>query len=192
MPRINHTGIRSGEYIIGVGKQCKNTLIQVKSDDKLAYPPSTSWIDPDPIIRDAYNEFPFFRDMSLKQRKEYLLQNAINDKDLYLQEVPIMIRFLRIEGEFFISNLTSEQISELLTKKWYPIQEVYDMFPRKPGSKARFHTLIFRPNNWDLFALEEKEKKYKGYYIYGGNLYEGKVKEGNIYPLINNLAYITD
>ena len=170
--RIYSTGIRSGEYIIGAPgqKQVSGTVIQIRG----SYPPSklgVSELD-DVVIRDIFNLLPFFSNKTYEQRRVWLESNAIENKDLYMEDVPgLELRFVKISGQFFLKSLSQEQLDLLLRgnpsdpQGYWPIRTVYDMFPKKPGSKARKHTLIFRPNNWSLQPEETRSNIFTGLYF---------------------------
>jgi hypothetical protein len=182
--RISQTGIRSGEFITSsaTATQNKGTIMQIRG----WYPPSRSWLESltTLTLRDEYNQFPFFAPMSAEQRLTWLQDHATENPDLYMEDVPeLAIKFVTISGKFFTEALTAEQISQLQRgnpndpEGFWPIQTVYQMFPRKPGSKARKHTLIFRPNNWRLMPGEVVTSDYTGPYI---NLDTLSIQQGHI------------
>lgn len=147
---IGTTGVRNEEFIICEPhhKQCLGTVMQIFG----FYPPIKEQVDeltPEQI-RDSFNQFSFFKDMSYSARNNYLQSHSV-DSDLYLQDIPnLMVKFHQIGGEFMLSSLSSETINLLLNGQLWPIQQVYNLFPRKPGSKAYRHTLVFRPHAWML------------------------------------------
>lgn len=155
--RIAHTGIRSGETIecSSSGTQCKGTVIKIRGN----YPPLQSWVDNLTLeqVRDQFNNFRFFSSMTPEQRLTWLKSHANTHKDLYMEDVDgLYIKFINIGGKFMLEALGPEQVNLLLAgnprdpEGYWDIRDVYDMFPRKPNSRAKKHTLIFRPNNWTL------------------------------------------
>lgn len=163
--RINSTGIRSGETIVASpsGKQNAGTVMKIRipglSSRDLVYSPAKSLLPDSITIRDALSRFKFFQPMTAEERSDYLLKHAIDNDDVYLQEVPgLEVNFISIGGQFFTKTLSQDQLAYLMKAGYIPIVEVYNMFPRKPGSKAFRHTLIFRPSNWVLApdAVEPK------------------------------------
>jgi hypothetical protein len=114
-----------------------------------------------------------------------------------MEDVPgLKLKFIKISGTFMLSALTQEQIDMLLKgnpndpQGYWPIETVYNMFPRKPGSRARKHTLIFRPNNWSLTTSDSgsKASSYSGIYFHleNGILYNGSIikpSNGFIFPV---------
>jgi hypothetical protein len=165
------TGIRDGEFITSssTGTQNKGSIIQIKG----FYPPSLQAVsNVDPILlRDAFNRLDFFANMTLEQRSKWLIDNAINNNDLYLEDVNIGLKFIKIGGSFFTKALTPYQLNILLRgnpndpEGYWSIREVYNMFPRKSGSKAKRHTLIFRPGNWSLMFNDNAATSFDGMYV---------------------------
>jgi len=158
--KINDTGIRTGEMIIGIGPQTSGTLITVEG----FYPPSKPWVDKlsEVQIRDELSNLAFFKPMSIEQRGKWLNDNATMKDDLYMEDVPgIKIKFHKIGGKFF--GLHPEISSELLQAGFLNIVDVFNMFPKKPGSRARKHTLVFRPTNWQVMPVGvHQEESFHG------------------------------
>ena len=174
--RIFSTGIRDREWIISPNeaKQSAGTLMQVHLPPGIIYPPSKSGVAnlSDLQIRDSLNQYSFFQGKTPIERKNWLDSNSTPNADLYLEDVPgLAVKFSRISGKFMLETLTSEQINTLLAgnpndpEGWWPIVQVYSMFPRKPGSRARRTTLVFRPNNWNLKPDTETITNYTGLYL---------------------------
>src|SRR5437868_15160102 len=128
--RISQTGIRRGEFITSSASatQNKGVILQVRG----FYPPSRKWIgELNPLVlRDEFNQFPFFAPMSPEQRWEWLQANATDDPDLYMEDVPdLAIKIIAIESgttkkkekgkgkekkeNFFLEALTPEQLTQL-------------------------------------------------------------------------------
>lgn len=153
---INATGIRPKEKIKGIGKQCKGTTILIDG----FYPPSKKWVQElsDVTVRDELSNYPFFRSMDTATRRRWLLEHSNNVNELYLDDVDINVTFLTVGGEYFMKY---PEISNSLIGKTYTIKQVFNMFPSKPGSRAKKHTLVFRPSNWTLIA-EETHTNFQG------------------------------
>lgn len=170
--KVYQTGIRSGEVLTSSssGKQNAGTIMQVRMDKP--YLPSYNAVSKlaDLVLRDQFNNYKFFSEMTVEQRREWLLNNSIDNDDLYLEDHPMDVRFKAISGKFFTSTLSPEQITMLLQgnpqdpEGYWSLSYIYSLFPRKPGSKARKTTLIFRPSNWSLAPME-RETEYNGLYI---------------------------
>ena len=169
--RIYSTGIRSGEYITSApsAKQNSGTIIQVRGN----YPPSKEGIEnlDEITLRDAFNHIEFFSNMSPEERYIWLISHSTTNNDLYMQDVNLQFRFVKISGKFFIDNLSSEQINMLLKGNpsdpdgYWHVEDVYTLIPRKPGSRAQKHTLIFRPSNWVVMESETKSSEFSGIYF---------------------------
>lgn len=157
MLRISQTGIRSGEFIQAseTGSQNFGTVMQVRG----TYPPSHNWTSSlkSDFFGDALGQFAFFSAMLPRDRYDWVIKHAVVAEDLYLEDVAdLRLRFLKIGGTFFLKTLRPEQLDALIKgnpddpEGFWPVRQVYEMFPRKPGSRARKHTLVFRPGNWAL------------------------------------------
>jgi len=141
---INNTGIRDGERILGIGKQCKGSILRVI---KGFYPPSKAFFN-ELLIRDRFGSFSFFHNMSVEDRIQYIFKYGTDNKDLYMDDVDITVKFEVMSGEYFSKYSTI--CNELISRGPISIREAFDMFPKNPGSRARKHTLVFRPSNWTL------------------------------------------
>ncbi|CAH6419459.1 DEAD/DEAH box RNA helicase [uncultured virus] len=169
--RIFSTGIRSGETITSSpsGKQNQGTEMVVRG----FYPPSQKALDEmDPItLRDSFNSLAFFANKSVLERRQWLQEHATQNKDLYLEDTDIAVRFNKIGGSFFTTALSQETLSMLQKgnpddpEGYWPIKTVFALFPRKPGSKARKPTLIFRPNNWMVKEAAPVASAFEGMYF---------------------------
>lgn len=170
--RISHTGIRDGEIITSssTGGQNKGVVMQVFG----FFPPDVAQIKNLSVtdIRDKFNLIPFFESMTYEERSLWLQEHGDIRKDLYMDDVDLRVKFIRIDGPtFFTKTLGQEIISQLLRgnpnsiDNSYSIQEIFNMFPRKPGSRATRHTLVFRPGNWKLFLKPPSPDTYTGIYF---------------------------
>lgn len=150
---INSVGIRNGEYITSHpdAKQNDGTIIQVFLDKP--YPVAQEY----KLSIKYYREVRFFETMSTKSIEEWLELNTTDNEDIYLEDWPMSVKFIKISGSYFNEMLTPEQMSLLISKK-HTIKEVFNMIPRKPGSKAQKHTLIFRPSNWIIYQENKAPK----------------------------------
>lgn len=194
--RINQTGVRSNELITsnGKSKQNKGAVIEVRG----LYPPSKIFVNQlDPAtIRDEFNVIPFFTNMSPGERKTWLLENASDNKDLYINDIPgISFKFVKIEKpaepqksknkDTLYVKLGEDTVNTLLRgnpadpEGFWPVNEVMAMFPRKPGSRTKLSrtTLMFRPSMWSLMIPKRLAKQYTGVYI---GLNTGVIGSGTI------------
>lgn len=197
--RIYTTGIREGETITSAPGATQNagTVMQIKG----FYPPSEKALADlnAAIVRDTFNQYAFFRSMLPSQRLEWLQQNATDNNDLYMEDVELKIKFVAINGKFMLEALGQANIDMLLAGKceddddvvdaegFWDIKYVYNLFPRKQGSKAKKHTLIFRPHNWRLMPSLDKPSSFEGLYY---DLDSCEVKEGKIAFQIKGLLEV--
>ena len=193
--RISQTGIRSGEIITSSpsGKQNKGAVMEIRG----FYPPDISRVNKTDMIdfRDSFNTIPFFSNMNPNQRKEWLINNGSQDKDVYLEDTDVWVKFVKIGNKnFFTKSLGQDNVDILLRgnpndEGFWPIRQVYEMFPRKPGSRARKTTLIFRPSNWSLMIPKRLVNSYTGLYI---NLNQNTLKSGTIKTPVGGKIYSFD
>jgi hypothetical protein len=134
------TGVRPGEFILGTGKQNKGSLIQIHG----IYPScETAVLEQNyAFFRDNLTHIRF-KDMTVEQRKMDLLAHSTFNDDLYLSDLNINIIPYRLCGEK-LDNIPFHSVMQ-------SIQVIYNNIPGKIGSKARRHTLVFRPSIWTLY-----------------------------------------
>lgn len=210
--RINETGVRTGEFITSSssGKQSKGAVLQVRG----VYPADISLVNKlTPIqLQDSLNVIPFFNPMSAAQRLEWLINNGTTTKKLYIEDAPnVFVKFLKIGTTNFFTKILSQDTRDTLLQGnpqdpegYWPIKEVYDLFPRKPGSRTRKVTMIFRPSNWVLMIPERLVQSYNGIYIFlneyrlnhgiinaptGGRIYSFDT-ESKIQPLLPKIGIV--
>ena len=172
------TGVRNGEFLLGVGKQNKGTILEVRSEDEVAYPPSRMGIDAlsNTDITHKFRSIDFFLDMSPKDRSLWLVKNSTSNNDLYLSDTvkPIEVRIVKVGGAFMTENY-----SEISPDEWFTIKELEGMIPLKPGSRGLRgkSTLVFRGSNWEVL-IEERKTDWEGLYIRLDA--EAKIEHGKI------------
>ena len=128
-PLISSTGVRSGEFVIGVGNvQTEGAILQVRGG---FYPPTLHFvqmIQPNEIYG-WLSQFSFFEPMTPEERLQYLYQNVSGKTEHtvpYLNEIPgLEIRFVRLPtGKKSSAFLHSDKIipvtPEVRTKLGYP------------------------------------------------------------------------
>jgi len=160
MVSVLSSGIRTGEIIQGTRTQSKGVRITIRG----LYPPSRQHID-HTVIRDAFNNIEFFSAMTFDERLKWIEENATDDEYLYLSDTDIELKFEAIENEFWERQLTPEQITTLTNGEYFRMKDVYATFPRKEGSKALRHTLVFRPGLWELIPEKPKISLFAGIVI---------------------------
>lgn len=160
-------GVRSGETLVSApkAKQNKGSIMKIKG----FFPPLTDWNLTPEEVRDKLNLYTFFNPMTVAEREKWIVDNKHANKDLYLQDVDLYIKFISLSGEFVAKSLTPDQINYILAgnpndpEGYWHISEIYNMFPKKPNSRAKRHTLIFRPGNWVVLPdYDSKNNSYNG------------------------------
>lgn len=153
---IDNTGVRSGETINGIGGQTKGTVMSIRFKSNSFFPPYKPYFTMNNIfIRDRLN-WGFFKDMSWQEREQWIYNNSTNN-EYHLSDLDCEVQFISI-GSDFTTKLTPQNQQFLMSGSWIPINDIYQMFPRKNGSRAKRHTLIFRGSNWELINLQDDQK----------------------------------
>lgn len=158
------TGLQTNEWITGLTKAAANnnigTTLQVRFPEGFFLRPSSEYYVPgDLAIRD--NVQGFLKTLTYEEREEWLKKNS--SSEIYLSDIKdVEVRFSSLGGVFLKLN-TEDQV-KLNSGEWLPMEEVYNMFPRKPGSKAKKHTLIFRGSIWGVIDVEEEVEEVHIYY----------------------------
>ena len=164
MSYVYQTGIRDGEYITSSVGAVQNvgTIIQVFG----FYPPSIKGVESLALseLRDKLGEVDFFADMTVEERRKNLMDNAIDDKDFYLnQQAGLMVKFIAISGPDMIKRFTEDQRNNLVEREEpISIQKVYEMSSgvEKAGKKNK--NMLFRPSNWTLLVEQYKNVDFDG------------------------------
>lgn len=150
------SGVRSFDCLRGIGKQTKDVrfIIDFHLPHTPFFPPSKEMLDSLEIrdlqlyVRDQL-DWGIFKDLSVKDRVNRLQQEAIY-KELYLSDLECRVKFLDLgDSEFTSDKISEENKQRLMSGQWLLMSEVYAMFP--VTSRARRHTLIFRPSNWAIY-----------------------------------------
>lgn len=178
---IRGTGIRNYEAITSSdsGSKCKGTVMILRrfvtgNKTKTIYPPSKqavsklSYTD----IRDKISIYEFFSGLTPEQRKTYLDLYAGDNRDQYLSDIPdlwvkfVSANFYKTVGKNPTFLLEDSVVSQLVRgnpndpEGFWPMSYVYNLFPRNPGTKAKRHTLMFRPSNWILCPMDNRAKSF--------------------------------
>lgn len=194
---IDNTGVRSNETLNGIGSQTKGTVMSIRFPDNSFFPPYKQYFTVNNIfIRDRLN-WGFFKDMNWQEREQWIYNNSTN-AEYHLSDLQCEVKFLSI-GSDFTTKLTPENQQFLMSGQWIPINVVYEMFPRKIGSRAKRHTLIFRGSNWELINTQENQKfdyyfdtitaQYSSTPI-RNSVYKFTIKGGLSYGLCDEQPYI--
>lgn len=148
------TGARPGDVLMGTRTQSKNAILKIYD----AYiPPRKNDLDKIRSHKDLWSRFlkkinsiDFFANLT-DYEKELYFDTVQTEYDTYFEDVKnLKVQILRVEGEF--TSLDEHKINILGSGVIFPIRDVFEMFPKKPGSeglKGR-HTLIFRRGIWKI------------------------------------------
>lgn len=143
------TGIQNMDYVTGISNSKDNgnmgTTFQVSFENDEFMKPSDKYFSKDDFhIRDCAKGV--LGKLEKSKRIPWLIENLTSDKP-YLSDFPnCKLRFTSLGGAFL--KLDNSDINRLNSGEWIEMSEVFNMFPRKPGSKAKRHTLIFRGGIW--------------------------------------------
>jgi len=140
-----HTGITSGAYLEGIGKQNKGTMISVIGRNEILIHPDASALRNYPDFFNQVRDSPYFQGKSETEIKEWISINdgANHSETYYMDKVPgLRVKFLRLTGEFL--QLSDEDQVRLNRDEYIDIREVYDMFYRMKNTS----TLMFRASNF--------------------------------------------
>ena len=195
---ILRTGVRDGEFIIGLTKATKNTVMQVFFPEGKMYHPSKMYVEAttDIDFRDKFNNIKFFADQTLEQRKHYISshidENAPEHTSSHmgmLNDIPgVEIILYSVGGESIIDderpNLYDDLIGERIS--------VNDFYARIPGGGktkyeevaetesnfARRHSLALRGDIWKVQTT--KSNLPTTYYLdlIGGTISSTHPREG--------------
>lgn len=164
------TGIREGELLEGVGKQTKGARMILHKKGAAAgtllFPPYLSVLDS--FVEKKGNfadlqQLSFFSEMSVSEIREYLFKHAVK-KEMYISDIPdLQVEVLSLD----VGKKTGSAILKIPEKTRnellfggdviIPFSTLYHAIPRKPGSKAARHTLVFRPSQWSVVNQESDQ-----------------------------------
>jgi len=160
------TGARPNEIVIGTKTQSKDAVVKIH--DKLI-PPWKQELDHIRAYKDMWIKFlnklasiEFFGSLSIQQREEWLAENQ-NTSKTYMDEIPgVKFEVLQLGKSDLRTKLSEEDIESLLSGEIIPATEIRDMFPRKPGSKAKRTTMMFRRSIWKVSLTHREVQTFDG------------------------------
>jgi hypothetical protein len=175
------TGVHSHELVTGTSKSGVNenegTTFEIEFEDMVFLPPSRDWYKPENeaedriMIRDRVTGF--LKTMEFEDRWNWIQENM--SAEHYISDYNARIRFLSISGAFL--KLKNEDQVKLNSHDWLPMSEVMNMFPRKPGSKAKRHTLIFRGSIWAVQGSQNEVEADVYYDLVNAEFMETKSRD---------------
>lgn len=163
MLSVAATGVREGETLVSI-REKQNVGSKIVLHKKgarpgdLIYPPLRKSLALYEKMGGTYDDMQtldFFAEMTPEQVKDYLHKNAVAE-ELYLSDLDLLVKPLALTGSAF-AKIPPEQLTRFLQSPPFPLAEIYNAIPRKPGSKARRHTLVFRPSIWAVVPAEKND-----------------------------------
>ena len=160
------TGARPNEVVIGTKTQAKDAILKIH--EKII-PPRKRELDHIRSFPELWNKFlnklaslEFFGDLSLPERRDWLLEHQ-NSSNTYMDEIPgVKFEVLQLGKSDMRTKLSEEDITRLLSGESIPVEEIRDMFPRKPGSKAKRTTMMFRRGIWKVSLTHREVQEFTG------------------------------
>lgn len=185
---VDTTGIVNGAIITGRpgAKQTVGMTLQVRGSGDVIYPPSRSAVasitaDTSGVWYGTLSQLPQFAGWQWSDMVAWLQQhvNRMSSDDIYLEDLPIRIRFISIGGDYITSVWPANVITAVLAGApvmvpsapgvtttqlvpdadgYYSIQDVFNAFPRKVTASgvSRRGTLLFRPHNWMCVSQQQQ------------------------------------
>ena len=159
------TGLQSGEWVTGISNTKANsnigTTFQIKFANDELLRPSKEWYVPNDLqIRD--NVAGYLKTLTPAEREQWLIENSSSAEHYISDFDDAEVRFSSLGGAFL--KLDPEYQLKLNSGEWLTMKEVFNMFPRKPGSKAKRHTLIFRGSIWSVIDKSEDVEEVDIYF----------------------------
>ena len=168
--KTNITGARSNDVLRGTSVLVRGAVIRIHSGQ--VYPEQKK-LDMLRHFPDLWKKFilklgslPFFENMTNEEREKWMFI----EEDSYHNEVIVgdncLVEFLQPGN--ITSKLTEKSVSILMQgnpkhpKGWWTGSEIEGFFPRKPGSKARKHTLVMIRSFWGIGTDYKVVKKFSG------------------------------
>ena len=169
--KVNVTGARSNDILIGASAGSRNAVIRIKGGNIYPEQGKLDVIRNFPTLWAKFltklGSIPFFNEMSIEERKTWLFihEDSYHNRKI-VGDDDVGIEFLQ-PGKFS-EKLDEEQISTLIQGNpehphgYWSGKEIEDMFPRKPGSRAIKHTLAMIRGFWKLSSDYEVVDKFSG------------------------------
>ena len=156
------TGVRKGETIKGVCCTAKGSIITITEGNIPASGEDLSILrnfqDLWYVFLERLSSIPYFKNMTIKQRSLWFSLNEI-DKNYDLSETEDVKGKVLDIGNSIFSTMEEEDLNNVLSSDGMLLSDMRTFFPRKPGSGARRHTLIFLPHFWKIelsFSIEKQ------------------------------------
>lgn len=185
---VEITGARPDEFLFGMRNVTRDAMIKIKN----IIGPYKKTLDNIRIFSDLWIQFldklasiEFFTPLTREQRAQWLLENQTTGEVDISEVLNSQIEIMNIGNSDFGVKLTQEQLDELLSdvNRTWSTMEVREMFPRKPGSRAKRHTLFFLRQFWKIHVSYQQVNSFAGFSIdiSNGTIHQNAI--GNIIVL---------
>jgi len=152
---LSVTGIRVGDTAIGVSKASKKATIKIHEEDVGPYEKDLDALRQFPDLWEMFlnklSMFEYFSNMTRTEKELYLALREVQ-QDIAIGESKERLEIIQFGDSDFNRKLDDESREILLSNPNLTAEEIYQYFPRKPGSRARRHTLILLKSFWQLVS----------------------------------------
>ena len=167
---ISLTGARVGDTLIGIKPVSKKAVIKIHKKDVLTQNRDLNVLRLFPDLWDKYldrlGSIPFYSDMSKLERQLYVSLNTDYKENSIGEDLGdkkgTRFEILQVGNSDFVKKLTEEQLASLMENKLLKASDLYETFPRKPGSKAKRNTLIALKSFWTLNIEYQINNEFEG------------------------------
>src|SRR5271156_4606470 len=164
------TGARVNDTLIGIKPVSKKAVIKIHKKDVLTQNRDLNVLRLYPDLWDKYldrlGSIPFFSQMSKLERQLYVSLNTDYKENSIGEDLGdkkgTRFEILQVGNSDFVKKLSEEQLSSLMSNKLLKASDLYETFPRKPGSKAKRNTLIALKSFWTLNIDYQIMDKFNG------------------------------
>lgn len=164
------TGARPGDIISGSSKGTKGAVMRIHD---VSIPPQRRTLDGVRFYPDLWVKFllklssvPFFSEMTTIEKEIWLDINEADNENSIGQEGS-RLELIQPGTSDFATKITEEDLDLLIQGNphsedgYWNYEEIQNMIPRKPGSKALRHTLILIRSFWKIAIDYEVTDSFK-------------------------------
>lgn len=160
------TGVRDGEWVCGATKETEGCMLRVfrsehstgDAADWVRLPSREMLYSADPLAMrnwlgamDKPATFPEELAERATETHAPYLSDAVGGQELWVEVEALNAHFQQLLPEETRAQLTQRWMAldeETRAARRVPLRELFDAIPARPGSNARRHSLIFRPELW--------------------------------------------
>jgi hypothetical protein len=183
---INVTGCRSGDYLVGTSVATKGGQLKfTTTNPKITIRPDKRKLDrirPYPEIWQRLlvklGSLDFFTQMTLAEREAWL-DTQQQDGEKSLSDVSDVMIHITQPPPVLRDSVTPEQLNQILSDSEITPTQVEKMIPKKSGSSATRHTLIFIKSFWKIVTTHQVTHSYGGIIL---DIVGGTVVPSGDYP----------